>query len=136
MQSGNLGNPLCTQGVGAHAREARVRRAAIHKRIVDGKGSGVGVSERAPYPSRLPSYVGGWLPASRSARPNVRLQYQPHNPKAFTADEHVTNNPCVEASFRDGRAAVVDNAPKILHFMDIPTPSAVVREMDGRSFLR
>ncbi len=47
----------------------------------------------------------------------------------------VTNIPTLDARFTRGDAAIVDISPSILEFLGVAAPTAVAREMDGRSFL-
>lgn len=48
----------------------------------------------------------------------------------------VTNQPALDGRFRNGGAAIVDIAPSILQHLRIAAPEPVMRQMDGRSFLR
>ena len=47
-----------------------------------------------------------------------------------------TNRPELDAHFLSGRAAIVDIAPSILQHLRIAAPEAVLKAMDGVSFLR
>lgn len=48
----------------------------------------------------------------------------------------VTNQPALDERFKSGSAAIVDIAPSILQHLRIATPEHVLRQMDGRSFIR